>query len=83
MAEAAETTTAATDLHGDRRPVTVAVNLHCHFYSGRDKPADPQGCSKRLPIREFGGFPSVLLVLLLWGIRRYNWFGLRNMIRVE
>ena len=43
MAEAAETTTAATDLHGDRRPVTVAVNLHCHFYSGRDKPADPQG----------------------------------------
>lgn len=25
----------------------------------------------------------VLLVLLPWGIRRYNWFGLRDMIRVE
>ncbi|KPQ32978.1 MAG: hypothetical protein HLUCCA11_19990 [Phormidesmis priestleyi Ana] len=25
----------------------------------------------------------VLLVLLPWGIRQYNWFGLRNIIRIE
>lgn len=25
----------------------------------------------------------VLLVLLPWGIRRYNWFGLRDIVRIE